>query len=706
MLGDVDHSMIASELAYAPTQSDRTHMTPHQAVEADRAAMFYQALEFSKQGSSLPRTDTKVNAWNKQRAGNAVHILNNMNVHKASRDAVAFIERNPSTKNGKENLRIAFRGTHIAPDFWTDYQLARNAPSIARLDQARKFTNAVKKELPHISAARTQFNGHSLGGFVAEGVANDHPGSQALSFEPGAPVIRNGQSKANAFGPLKQNAKLPIRIRREGSPISAAANELNPRGITINSPQISRNPVTNHELDGAMPWLQIEPKDERERKSLVTAYENTLRRQREKYTRDMAELRRQQIRERRNHPETNFREKHQQQIANVNDAFRAQGNQAQQSLNVAKTLSDRRWLLMPDNPRNMRFQSRGAKMGDTKLPKYNPQVGAVLERNLLAMPIDYGVDTSPKEKRAFDGIKTPPRDATAKKSSFSWIPPKMTYGRYGGNGSIDRGGMNKEAKSFVDRYNLGKETRAPPNKAARVFLESYKRGVSGIGERLDYKGRLVPTTGKARNPKGKGFSFSQTKKSSSFAPYGRSNGKGSISRGPLNKGAKSFVDRYNSASKKKKSAPKRKSSSFNWNRYDNLVSKARTNPSFFNKYETRSATAPKGRRASIRSSSSSKSSSKSSSARRRARAPKGRSASIRSSSSSKSSSKSSSTRRARAPKGRSASIRSSSSSKSSSKSSSTRSRRRRARAPKGRKASIRSSTSTKSSSRSRKQSRR
>lgn len=120
-------------------------------------------------------------------------------------------------KDGSKRLRFAFRGTAELRDLVPDAQLALNAKNIPRLNEARAFVAKVRAKHPELTNQQLDFNGHSLGGFIAEGVGNDYPGARTATIEAGAPVLRRGSDTPRAFHPRDPNAPLPTRyIRKDG----------------------------------------------------------------------------------------------------------------------------------------------------------------------------------------------------------------------------------------------------------------------------------------------------------------------------------------------------------------------------------------------------------------------------------------------------------------------------------------------------------
>src|SRR6185369_1824154 len=100
--------------------------------------------------------------------------------------------------DGSTKRVFGFRGTAKLRDLVPDVQLALNRKSIPRLDEARKFVQTVGKEFPPVGAKDTEFYGHSLGGFIAEGVRQDYAGTRATVVHAGHPVVNMKDGKVNA----------------------------------------------------------------------------------------------------------------------------------------------------------------------------------------------------------------------------------------------------------------------------------------------------------------------------------------------------------------------------------------------------------------------------------------------------------------------------------------------------------------------------
>jgi hypothetical protein len=118
-------------------------------------------------------------------------------------------------------------------------ELAMNKKRIKRLEEAREF---VAKALVYSrnngkrwKNEELRFYGHSLGGFVAESLIYEYPGSRSATMATGAPLMRRGSKRPRAYrvpSPLPANFKLPIRFMIRGDPVSKGYKNLGP-GINM-----------------------------------------------------------------------------------------------------------------------------------------------------------------------------------------------------------------------------------------------------------------------------------------------------------------------------------------------------------------------------------------------------------------------------------------------------------------------------------------
>ena len=108
-----------------------------------------------------------------------IAFLEGLKVKNATRDAVAL------ESDGKPIF--GFRGTKQARDLIPDLQLALNMKRVGRLEEAKKFVAQVQKENNYADGDMIM-TGHSLGGFIAEGVRNQHVGAKAATMSSGAPL--------------------------------------------------------------------------------------------------------------------------------------------------------------------------------------------------------------------------------------------------------------------------------------------------------------------------------------------------------------------------------------------------------------------------------------------------------------------------------------------------------------------------------------
>jgi hypothetical protein len=118
-------------------------------------------------------------------------------------------------------------------------ELAMNKKRIKRLEEAREF---VAKALLYSrnngkrwKNEELRFYGHSLGGFVAESLIYEYPGSRSATMATGAPLVNRDSKWPRAYrvpSPLPKNFRLPIRFMMRGDPVSKGYKNLGP-GINM-----------------------------------------------------------------------------------------------------------------------------------------------------------------------------------------------------------------------------------------------------------------------------------------------------------------------------------------------------------------------------------------------------------------------------------------------------------------------------------------
>ncbi len=237
---DHDRGAIVSSLAYAANV--RKGQDPKVAVQAALDEQKRQAESFQYSG--------KASADEQKRAMSAQNFLSDSSVVDATQDFIAI-------RKGKE-LYFGMRGTSGLRDLVTDAQLAMNAKNIPRLNQAREFVKKVRAANPDIAASGVVLTGHSLGGFLAEGVQNDIAGARAITFQSASPLLGRKSSEARAFN--KRNGKFypATRFVREGDLVPAGAKKLNPSAQQLSIKSVKRGLgglLQNHKLANSLPWM-------------------------------------------------------------------------------------------------------------------------------------------------------------------------------------------------------------------------------------------------------------------------------------------------------------------------------------------------------------------------------------------------------------------------------------------------------------------
>jgi hypothetical protein len=237
-------ALLVSKLAYA--MSEIKGFSPLEAARQGLLASQRRTAAASIQIKRLAPADVA--------EATRMHVIDSqLQVLAATLDCVAFIRNDPSV--GGRTLLIGYRGTGMLRDLVPDAELALNAPSIQRLDEARAFTKQVRAAVPDIPESRMHLYGHSLGGFIAEGVGNDYPQARTISVEPGAPVFGN-MVRPRAFNAPAPGAALHTRLVRPNDPVSIGVRNLNNPETQITEPRTnSIDPLHDHFLTRYMPWL-------------------------------------------------------------------------------------------------------------------------------------------------------------------------------------------------------------------------------------------------------------------------------------------------------------------------------------------------------------------------------------------------------------------------------------------------------------------
>jgi hypothetical protein len=265
-------ALMVSDLAYAAGEVKHDH-------EAKQAVL-----------AEIKRSIRVMEGWNKdKRLVNfdngvtlSIQFLKDLKVVTATRDCVCVYLKRPE----EFNVYFGFRGTSALRDVVPDAQLAANDKRVPRLDEAIRYAKSTLQVLRAIHPQirrhdvffgkmtyflffvfcfRAKFDtvvGHSLGGWIAEGVRNEFVGSRAIVLQPGAPVAwfsnkpvvrawRPYQSKREDLFDRKHSI-LAARITRvvvHGDLVSGKGVENGKANIYQFGRVSMWNPLSNHFLD-------------------------------------------------------------------------------------------------------------------------------------------------------------------------------------------------------------------------------------------------------------------------------------------------------------------------------------------------------------------------------------------------------------------------------------------------------------------------
>jgi hypothetical protein len=153
-----DETYLTSRIAYGP--SKRSDMDPK------AAANYFITGEKAKLNSFLQRPN--LSAEDRQRAQHALSKLNHMSVVNANDGGVALLVSDPRT--GKKHIEYGYRGTDWTKpsDYATNVQIAMNARTIPRVEQAKAFAREteamVQAQIPASQLDPSRYYGHSQGG--------------------------------------------------------------------------------------------------------------------------------------------------------------------------------------------------------------------------------------------------------------------------------------------------------------------------------------------------------------------------------------------------------------------------------------------------------------------------------------------------------------------------------------------------------------
>jgi hypothetical protein len=189
-------------------------------------------------------------------AQKALAYLTSLRVSRATKDSVSFTQTVGATKK----LVFGFRGTAAFADLVPDALLALNAGSVQRLEQAKTFVAQERQRNPDVKQKDMDFMGHSLGGFIAEGVRSFYPGSRAIVVSPGTVRLGNADgvnafqrydpaAEAKALGSMAWLADRIVRIRHQGDPVAGVENNGPSRNLVVARRADGMiDPLNNHRL--------------------------------------------------------------------------------------------------------------------------------------------------------------------------------------------------------------------------------------------------------------------------------------------------------------------------------------------------------------------------------------------------------------------------------------------------------------------------
>lgn len=239
-----DQATVISDLAYSPAIF--RDLLPMQAVQQNIIKLKQRAQE-AAQATSVAETRRRIQL---EQA-----FLNSLIPLAANRDAVAFRR---DTSRGSE-IHFGMRGTSGLRDVIPDARLLFNMKTNRRLDESRQFVHETLQANPFVTSTnQIHFAGHSLGGWVAEGVSRDYPGSYVITFQTAAPLFGDD---VNAFPPVQPGARLPNRFVRGGDVVPLGVDNMGP-GNNIEAPAVSGNPINNHRL---RTWMVDTPEQSQRR---------------------------------------------------------------------------------------------------------------------------------------------------------------------------------------------------------------------------------------------------------------------------------------------------------------------------------------------------------------------------------------------------------------------------------------------------------
>merc|ERR1712137_429301 len=227
---ELHRSALMSELAYAGGTA-KNNAGAAAAVEKKIASLIHDYTIALKAPGVGPEEYRQGKA--------AVNFLKSLRVEKATLDAVAL------RAAGDSDVLFGFRGTAKLRDLVPDAQLAFNKQKIQRLEEAKQFVRSVMRGRNGKFVAY----GHSLGGFLAEGVSSSFAGARSVTMNAGVPRFNYRSGVIKSYGDSTRHVGSAIRFMVKGDLVSANGVKMGNAGTTHWFGSKARfNVLKNHKL--------------------------------------------------------------------------------------------------------------------------------------------------------------------------------------------------------------------------------------------------------------------------------------------------------------------------------------------------------------------------------------------------------------------------------------------------------------------------